>query len=72
MERYRNKSGKSGVTAYAIGADAIEVRFVGGDVYRYSYASAGRARVEEMKRLARGGEGLSGYIARHARDAYER
>jgi hypothetical protein len=70
MKRYGNLSGNSGVTAYEIGGDFIEVRFVDGAVYVYTYASAGRRHVEAMKRLARAGAGLSTYISRHIRAAY--
>lgn len=70
MERYRDLSGTSGVTAYAIKPDAIDVQFAGGVVYTYTVASAGRARIQQMKRLARSGSGLSTYISQHVRDAY--
>ncbi|CAN7406605.1 hypothetical protein LJR289_002494 [Pseudoduganella sp. LjRoot289] len=70
MERYRDLSGTSGVTAYTIKPDAIDIRFVDGAVYTYTYASTGRQRVERMKRLARSGAGLSTYISREVRDAY--
>jgi len=73
MQRYANLSGDSGVAAYGIAPDAILVRFRDGDrVYRYSHRSAGREAVEEMKRLARAGHGLSTFISRHAWDLYER
>ena len=70
MKRYHDLSGTSGVTGYAIKPDAIDVQFDGGTVYTYTYASAGRQRVEHMKRLARSGAGLSTYISREVRDAY--
>jgi hypothetical protein len=70
MERYRDLSGTSGVTAYAIRADAIDVQFAGGAVYTYTVASAGRTHVRRMQRLARSGSGLSTYIAQHVRGAY--
>lgn len=72
MKRYGNRHGRSGVTAYEIGPDSISVKFVNGDVYRYTYRSAGRAQVERMKALAESGQGLSTFISRHVRDAYER
>jgi hypothetical protein len=70
MERYRDLSGTSGVTAYAIKPDAIDIQFSGGVVYTYTVASAGRAHIQQMKRLARSGSGLSTYISQHVRDAY--
>lgn len=70
MKRYRNLSGNTGVIAYAIAADAIDVQFAGGDIYVYSYASAGREHVEEMKRRAAAGRGLATFISRHVQHAY--
>ena len=61
MQTYRNKSGESGVIAYEIGDDYIDVKFKSG-VYRYSYHSAGKTNVEKMKKLAKSGEGLNAFI----------
>ena len=67
MHRYANLSGKSGVVAYGIGPDFVDVKFKGGETtYRYTYESAGPLHVETMKTLALAGRGLSSYIARHA------
>ncbi len=70
MERYRNKTGNSGVVAYEIGRDRIKVQFVDGNVYTYTYRSAGRDNVERMKSLARAGQGLSGFVSTHVRDRF--
>ncbi len=35
MERYRNSTGDSGVSAYEIGADYIKVKFFGNITYIY-------------------------------------
>lgn len=72
MKPYKNLSGHSGVLAYDITADAIHVRFRDGDApnYLYNAASAGRANLEAMKRLATAGRGLSTFIARNVRDGY--
>ncbi|NDK39484.1 hypothetical protein DT603_11585 [Pseudoxanthomonas gei] len=73
MERYGNLAGDSGVVAYAITARSILVKFAGSDrLYEYSHASAGKAHVETMKRLAQAGRGLSTYISRHVADDYVR
>jgi hypothetical protein len=72
VQRYLNRSGDSGVTHYAIGPDYIRVRFVGGRIYRYSHAGAGREHVDHMKRLAAAGRGLGTYISRHVHDLYDR
>jgi len=70
---YANTTGKSNIVAYRIGSDYIDVQFRSGKntIYRYSYKSAGIEKVEEMKRLARKGSGLNGYINRNARKLYE-
>lgn len=65
MRPYRNLGGNSGVVQWDEGPDSISVRFRSGDVYVYSYESAGRRHVEAMKRLARLGRGLSAYISQH-------
>jgi hypothetical protein len=70
MQRYRNLQGDSGVTAYALEAEAIHVRFADGTTYLYTWESAGRDKIEQMARLAREGHGLCTYISRHVRDAY--
>ena len=73
MQRYLNLAGDSGVLAYAITPTSIRVKFSGSDrVYVYSHASAGKAHVEEMKRLAQAGRGLSTYISQHVADDYVR
>jgi len=71
MQRYANRSGNSGVVAYEIGADWIEVKFVDRPPYRYTYARTGESHVEAMKNLAIAGRGLGSYISRHVRMAYE-
>lgn len=70
MKRYRNLSGHSGVVAYDTGPESIDVMFVDGLVYRYTYASASPLHVETMKKLALAGRGLSAYVTRHVREAY--
>ncbi len=72
MQNYKNLGGNSSVVAYSIGNDYVEVQFATGKIYRYSYASAGVANVEEMKTLAIQGVGLNSYIMRYVRNAYER
>lgn len=71
MKKYGRLSGESGVTAYHVEKEAIQVRFVDGKVYRYSYKSTGRAHIEQMKTLAEQGKGLSAYISTHVRDKFE-
>ena len=70
MQRYANRSGNSGVVAFATGPRGIAVEFVDGSVYVYDLDRPGRTHVTEMKRLARAGQGLSTYISREVRDNY--
>jgi hypothetical protein len=72
MEPYRNLSGNSGVEAFEIHDESIVVRFTGGLTYLYDCVRPGRLHVEQMKRLAREGRGLSTYISQHVREAFAR
>jgi hypothetical protein len=65
MQPYGNLAGNSGVTAFDILDDGIRISFVNGGTYLYDYRVPGRAHVENMKRLAQTGRGLSTYIARY-------
>jgi hypothetical protein len=71
MEGYKNLGGDSGVSAYEIGDDSITVQFSTGEVYLYTYRSAGSAHIEKMKSLAVAGEGLNTYINKYVRKGYE-
>ncbi len=62
MEKYRNSSGNSGISAYEIGPDYIKIRFSSGETYQYSYKKAGQKHVENMKRLAIKGTKLNTYL----------
>lgn len=72
MQFYKNLGGNSNIRVFSIGADYIDVQFNGGAVYRYSYRSAGKEKVEQMKLLAVNGCGLNSYIMRNARKDYEK
>ncbi len=70
MEAYKNLSGGSGVVAYESGPDFIRVQFSSGSVYLYAYASAGSQNIEQMKELARSGQGLNSFINTTVRNDY--
>jgi hypothetical protein len=72
MKRYKNRSGDSGVVAYEVGADHIDIKFRNGDVYRYDVDIPGAGHIENMKLLALAGQGLSTYISRYVKDRYAR
>ena len=72
MERYRDVSGDSGVSAYEIGTDYVRVQFTGASrTFTYSYKKAGSTHVENMKQSARSGRGLNSYINRHTKHLYD-
>lgn len=72
MPLYKNLGGESAVSSYEFGTDWIEIVFQGSRArtYLYTYASAGRSNVEEMKRLAHLGEGLNSFIMRNVKTLY--
>ncbi|MDA3885887.1 MAG: hypothetical protein PF638_09875 [Candidatus Delongbacteria bacterium] len=73
MESYANANGESNVESYSIGEDYIDVKFVGtGKIYRYSYRKAGQYHVDNMKKLARNGSGLNGYINTNVKFSYDK
>ena len=72
MTAYKNAGGNSGVAAYEIGPDYIKVQFTTGKIYTYSYASAGRGNIEQMKILAQSGSGLNAFIKTHVNNLYEK
>lgn len=58
--------GATGVTAYALGADFLIVRFRNRpeETYVYNDLRPGPAHCAAMRRLAQAGSGLTGYISR--------
>ena len=48
--------------AYEVGSKFIRIQFTSGSVYLYTYDSAGEDDIEEMKELAKEGEGLTRFI----------
>ena len=72
MKPYKNISENSGVVAYETEKQGIRVKFIDGRTYHYTYRTAGRQHIEEMKKLTEAGKGLSGYISKYVRDNYEK
>jgi hypothetical protein len=71
LQAYGNRSGNSGVVAYALAADAVHVVFANDDKrYVYGLDLADAARLDEMQRLALAGRGLSGFISRQFRQPF--
>ncbi len=71
MNSYLDINGDSGVSKYEIERDSIVVEFSSGSQYLYTYASAGVEHIENMKDLAKKGDGLNSYINKYARKSYE-
>ena len=72
MEIYRNLGGYSGVSAYEIGSESINIWFKDGSKHLFTYANAGESNVEEMKILAKSGSGLNSFINDHVRKSASR
>lgn len=68
---YKNIDGDSNDTAYEIGPNYISVKFFGTNkIYTYTYQSAGAENAENMKKLARAGNGLNSYINNYCKNLY--
>ncbi len=65
MQGYANNGGDSGVSGYEYGDDYIIIEFKEGKnrFYKYTYLSAGRSAVDQMKNLADVGHGLNSYVS---------
>ncbi len=72
MPLYKNSSRSSGIMAYTSYKDSIKIVFKDGETYLYSYESAGKKNIEEMKKLAAQGEGLTTYINKFVKERYEK
>ena len=72
MQRYADTDHDSGVSHFEIDDTSITVLFKSNSKsYRYSYGKAGMHHVEQMKRLARAGDGLNEYINDHVKKLYD-
>jgi hypothetical protein len=70
MKRYAGLSGDAGVYAFSSGKDYILVQFADRSLYRYDYKTPGKVHVENMKKLAEKGRGLTTYINKYVRENY--
>lgn len=71
-EKYKNLGGSSGIAEYEIGFDSITVTFSDGSCYLYSNVKPGSEDVEQMKKMARAGQGLNSFISRKVKKNYEK
>ena len=70
MQMYGDLNGNSGIVAYEIFHDAIDVEFESGGVYTYTQASVGDVYFSVMATLANAGVGLNAFINKHVRFRY--
>ena len=70
METYKNLNGNSGIKAYKISGESIEIQFADGSAYLYNDEVNGKRTIEIMKGLAEKGIGLTTYINREVRDQF--
>ena len=68
VQSYLNAN--SGVAAFRIHKNAIDVEFRDGKRYRYDGGSPGPVHVRAMMQRALRGSGLATYINQHVRDRY--
>lgn len=72
MAWYKNLGGDSGIDSYNVGLDRIIITFNTGASYEYTYHSAGVDHIENMKSLAKQGQGLNSYIYKYVKKRYSR
>lgn len=70
MKAYQNLSGNSGIKAYEILPEAIQIEFTDGSIYRYDYNIPGQREVRIMKALAQKGIGLTTFINQEIRENF--
>ena len=76
MTPYKNLSFNSPVQAYELHETYMIVEFIkpnkkGYKYYRYGYIKPGTHELEQMKMLAKQGQGLASYISREVGKDYE-
>ena len=72
MRKYKNISGKGGVSTFEILKNAIVIEFGYKERYLYDYTKPGKKHVEQMKHLAVEGKGLTTYINKYVRNNYSK
>lgn len=72
MKPYLDQAGRSGIEAFEIRDESIVIEFKRDGRYIYNYQTPGKEHVEEMKRLAIAGRGLSTYISQKVRKRFAR
>ncbi len=70
MVEYKDIDGDSWIIEYEIWVDFIDVKFKSWKVYTYSYDSASKIHIENMKKLALVWNWLNSYIMKNCRNLY--
>ena len=70
MTEYKNLNDNSGIVAYEINDDSIDIEFESGGVYTYTKASVGEVYFHIMIALAIAGAGLNSFINKCVRNLY--
>lgn len=71
MQQYKGQNDHhAGVRAYEMLPDGIILEFQDHRTYLYNYEKPGKHHVEEMKRLAEAGSGLTTYVNQQVRENY--
>ena len=70
MKTYQNKSGGAGIKGYENLQDGIRIQYNDGSTYLYNYKVNGQKQIEEMKKLADQGIGLTTYLQKYIKDEY--
>ena len=73
MTPYGNLSGNSGVVAFSVDDNSINIQFRDSSkLYVYDGTKPGSLHVERMKELAAAGRGLGTYISQNVKKNYAR
>ncbi len=70
MPPYQSRSRNSGVIAFNLAENSIELEFRDGSRYLYNATQPGPKAVATMQQLALAGAGLTTFVNRHVRDRY--
>lgn len=71
FKKYADINDSSRINAYKIGPTYIKVQFVSGNIYMYTFKSAGEDHVKNMWEIAEAGNGLNGYINQFCKETYD-
>lgn len=59
---YHSRNKATGITHYETGPNWIKLTWQNGTVTKYTEKSAGKAKIQQMKRMAQSGRGLHAFV----------